>query len=114
MKAMNACLEAAKEAQPKIEVQLIELAGKNIGPCTACGDCKQGPTCSWRDDFSELIPLMSDDSVKSIIIGTPVYFGGMTAQCKALLDRCVLLRRNGWLLRNKVGGVLAVGGVRRN
>ena len=36
----------------------------------------------------------------------------MTAQCKALLNRCVVFRRNGWLLRDKVGGVLAVGGVR--
>jgi multimeric flavodoxin WrbA len=29
-----------------------------------------------------------------------------------MLDRCVVFRRNGWLLRDKVGGVLAVGGVR--
>ncbi len=111
-KAMQVCLKAAKEASPQVEVQLIELAGKEIGPCTACGTCKQELICRWEDDFGELIPVLSDPQVGGIIIGTPVYFGGMTAQCKAFLDRCVMFRRNGWLLRDKVGGVLAVGGVR--
>jgi multimeric flavodoxin WrbA len=109
---MSVCLDSAKEADPTVEVQLIELAGKKIGPCTACGICKQGLICGWDDDFGELIPVLSDPQVAGIIIGTPVYFGSMTAQCKALLDRCVVFRRNGWLLRDKVGGVLAVGGVR--
>jgi multimeric flavodoxin WrbA len=111
-KAMDTCLDAAKEASPKVETQLIELAGRKIGPCTACGICREGLTCGWEDDFAELIPVLADPNVAGIIIGTPVYFGGMTAQCKALLDRCVMFRRNGWLLRDKVGGVLAVGGVR--
>jgi len=111
-KAMQVCLEAAKQTNPQVEVQLIELAGKKIGPCTACGICKQGLICGWEDDFGELIPMLSDPQLAGIIIGTPVYFGGMTAQCKAFLDRCVVFRRNGWLLRDKVGGVLAVGGVR--
>jgi len=47
-----------------------------------------------------------------MIIGTPVYFGSMTAQCKAFLDRCVMFRRNNWIFRNRVAGVLAIGGVR--
>ena len=47
-----------------------------------------------------------------MIIGTPVYLGNMTAQCKAFIDRSVMFRRNGWLFRDRVGGVLAVGGFR--
>jgi multimeric flavodoxin WrbA len=109
---MRACLDAAEMASSGVAVQLIELAGKKVGPCTACGICKQGLVCGWDDDFGELIPVLADPNVAGIIIGTPVYFGGMTAQCKAFLDRCVVFRRNGWLLRDKVGGVLAVGGVR--
>ncbi len=109
---MSACLDAAEEADQQVDVELIELAGRKIGPCTACGVCKEGLVCGWDDGFAELIPILSDPQVAGIVIGTPVYFGGMTAQCKALLDRCVVFRRNGWLLRDKVGGVLAVGGVR--
>jgi len=111
-KAMQVCLEAAGAAAGQVETRLIELADMKIGPCTACGVCKKGLICGWEDDFGKLIGVLADPHVGGIIIGTPVYFGGMTAQCKALLDRCVVLRRNGWLLRDKVGGVLAVGGVR--
>jgi len=111
-KAMQVCLKAAEAVGGEIETHLIELAGKNIGPCTACGVCKQGLVCSRHDDFEKLIPVLTDLQVAGVIIGTPVYFGNMTAQCKAFLDRCVMLRRNGWRWRDKVGGVLAVGGAR--
>jgi len=56
--------------------------------------------------------MLEDDTVGAIIIGTPVYLGTMTSQCKAFLDRTVVLSRNGCVLRNKAAGVLAVGGVR--
>ena len=111
-KAMEICLAAAREVDKKIDPKLIELADKKIGPCIACNICKEGLICGLDDDFGELIPLLTDKAVVGVIIGTPVYFGSMTAQCKAFLDRCVVFRRNGWLLRDKVGGVLAVGGVR--
>lgn len=111
-KAMEVCLAAARGVDEKIDTQLIELAGQKIGPCIACNICKQGLICGIDDDFGDLIPLLADDDVAGVIIGSPVYFGSMTAQCKALLDRCVVFRRNGWRLRDTVGGVLAVGGVR--
>jgi len=111
-KSMEICFAAAREADNNIETELIELAGRKISPCIACGTCKQGLTCSQDDDFKELIPILADESVAGIIIGTPVYFGTMTAQCKAFIDRCVMFRRNGWVFRDRVGGVLAVGGVR--
>lgn len=111
-KAMEVCLAAACEVDEKIDTELIELADKTIAPCIACNICKQDLICGLDDNFGELIPILADKTVAGVIIGTPVYFGSMTAQCKALLDRCVVFRRNGWLLRDKVGGVLAVGGVR--
>ena len=38
--------------------------------------------------------------------------GTMTSQTKAFIDRTVLHRRNGFLFRGKLGGVIAVGGSR--
>ena len=111
-KAVGACLTAAREADRRIATELIELADRKVAPCIDCNVCKQGLVCGLDDDFGDLIGLLSDPIARGIIIGTPVYFGSMTAQCKALLDRCVVFRRNGWLLRDKVGGALAVGGVR--
>ncbi|MBN2293383.1 MAG: flavodoxin family protein [Pirellulales bacterium] len=109
--AVSACLAAAEEIDG-VTTRLIELAGKTIGPCLACGICQEGLICGIDDDFGEIIEAFGDPTFAGLIVGTPVYFGMMTAQCKAFLDRCVVFRRNGWMLRDKVAGVLAVGRVR--
>ena len=110
--AMRICLDAAEAFDASVETELVELADPAVGPCIDCGICKQGLICGIDDGFSVLIEKLADPSVTGLIVGTPVYFGTMTAQCKAFLDRCVVFRRNGWVLRDKVGGVLAVGRVR--
>jgi len=110
--AMETCLEAAREAVPGIETVLIELSDLKINGCLGCGQCMKVLKCSQEDGFEKLIPILSDPEMGGMIIATPVYFGSMTSQCKTFLDRCVMFRRNGFLLRNKVGGAIAVGGVR--
>ncbi|MHC4404742.1 MAG: flavodoxin family protein [Planctomycetota bacterium] len=108
--SLGVCLEAAKEVDPQlIEVELIELAGMKINGNLAAGvPLEPGE----RDDFPTLVPRLSDSNVAGIIIGTPVYFSNMTALCKAFLDRCITFRKNDFALRDKVAGVLAVGGAR--
>ncbi len=110
--ALDQCLLAVRETDQTMETQLIELAGLDIRPCSACDQCKKGMKCSIDDDFHTLIPTLADDQVAAMVIGTPVYFGSVTAQCKAFLDRCVLLARNGQRFRNRLLGALAVGKVR--
>ena len=111
-KSLETCLDATSKESNKIKTEIIELADLDIRGCLGCGYCKNQLKCKQEDDFNSLIPVLSDEEVVGIIIGTPVYLGTMTSQCKAFLDRTVVLARNGSLLRNKVGGVLAVGGVR--
>lgn len=110
--ALETCLQAAKEAASGVETILVELSEMKINGCIACGKCMKVLECSQEDDFVKMIPILSDSELAALVIATPVYFGSMTSQCKAFLDRCVMFRRNGFLLRNKVGGVIAVGGVR--
>lgn len=110
--ALETCLNAAKEAAPGIETVTIDLAGKTVNGCIACGQCTKQLACSQKDDFEAFLPVLTDPAVAGLIIATPVYLGTMTSQAKAFLDRCVMLRRNGCLLRDKVGGVIAVGGFR--
>jgi multimeric flavodoxin WrbA len=110
--ALDVCLQAVKETVPNVETMLIELSGVKINGCLACGKCMKVLECSQEDDFIKMIPILSDSELAGLVVATPVYFGSMTSQCKAFLDRCVMFRRNGFLLRDKVGGVIAVGGVR--
>jgi multimeric flavodoxin WrbA len=107
--SLQLCLAAAKEIDPRIETELIELAGMRIHGSLAAGlPLEPGQ----KDDFSQLVPRLSDPKVAGIIIGTPVYFGSMTALCKAFLDRCIAFRKDNFALSNKVAGVLAVGAAR--
>ena len=111
-KSLEVCLNAARDESDNIRTAIIELAGLDIRGCLACGSCKKQLKCKQEDDSNSLISALNDKELAGIIIGTPVYLGTMTSQCKAFLDRCVMFRRNGFIFRNKVGGVLAVGGVR--
>lgn len=107
--ALTACLEAARQVDPKIQTELIELAGLKINGDLAAG-IPLGP--GEKDDFPSLIPRLKAPEVRGIIIGTPVYFGNMSSLCKAFLDRCIAFYTDNLALSNKVGGVLAVGGTR--
>ena len=107
--AVQACLDAAKEAAPGIETELIELASLSIPAQVAAGlPLREGE----KDDFPTLVPKLADPKVVGIIVGSPVYFSNMSALCKAFLDRCMAFRKQGFALSGKVAGAVAVGGAR--
>ncbi|MCI5180136.1 MAG: flavodoxin family protein [Candidatus Electrothrix sp. AW3_4] len=113
---LEQCLDAVKStgeaSERHIEVELIDLAPLKFQGCIACDACKKGVLCSQQDDFQSLIPKFVDPELVGIIMATPVYMGCMTSRAKAFIDRTVLFRRNGFMLKNKLGGVIAVGGSR--
>ncbi len=102
----------AEGSEKNLEVELIDLAPLKFQGCIACDTCKKGILCSQQDDYQPLIPKLADPEVIGIIVATPVYMGCMSSQAKAFLDRTVLFRRNGFMFKNKLGGVIAVGGSR--
>ncbi|HMB00918.1 MAG TPA: flavodoxin family protein [Spirochaetota bacterium] len=110
--ALDTCLNAARTYDPQLETELIELGPLEIKDCRDCGTCRDKLTCSIEDDFIPLIEKLRDPDLKAIVIASPVYMGSVTGRGKALLDRTVMFRRNNFLLKNKVGGVIAVGGSR--
>lgn len=125
------CLQGAAGAGAATEY--VSLATRTIHPCRGCtAVCHpvvsnsaelaevvaHGPwnLCSQKDDAREVIAEMARSDV--ILIGSPVYLAGITAQTKALFDRCTCLgqtRPGGGrvkLLENKIGAAVAVGGCR--
>lgn len=93
------------------ETEFFTVRGKNIGFCKHCDYCLNNKECVVRDDMYELYPLLN--SANGIIIATPVYSGGVSAQTKAVMDRCRALSaldRN--FFKYKVGMAIAVGGDR--
>ncbi|MBU6999570.1 MAG: flavodoxin family protein [Theionarchaea archaeon] len=90
------------------DVEMIHLGEKNINGCRGCMKCPE--TCIIQDDMTKLYPMI--EQADGILVGSPTYFGQMTAQLKAFMDRSVLLRRRSMALKNKIGAALSVGGVR--
>ncbi len=100
---LKEALAAAKK--DGAEVELYSVAGKNIQPCDGCWDCTKTGKCHIKDDVAILQDKMI--AADGIIFGTPIYFWGMTAQAKAVIDRTISLNQPGPNLNNKVCGVVA-------
>lgn len=87
------------------ETNMFSLAEKKVLPCTACDACKNKYVCVQKDDMNELYSLM--EKANAIVVSSPVYFGGMSAQLKAVFDRTRPMRRHGSKLKNKIGAAIA-------
>ncbi|MCE5265329.1 MAG: flavodoxin family protein [Deltaproteobacteria bacterium] len=59
----------------------------NIKGCQACYHCKRNDVaeCAIKDDMQMVYHSMRESD--GIIVAAPIYFGGVTAQTKAWLDR---------------------------
>jgi multimeric flavodoxin WrbA len=100
---MNEALKVAREAGCETEVFL--MSGKQVAPCDACGACFDVGSCVVKDDMQELYQMM--ERADGIIIGSPVYFGTVSAQTKAIMDRMFALLRQR-TLKDKIAGALVV------
>lgn len=94
-----------------IETELVQLAGKNLQGCIACYKCfeRKNERCAVdKDKMNKYIEKMV--SAEGILLGSPTYFADVSANIKALIERCgMVARANGDLFARKVGaGVVAV------
>jgi len=126
---VKAALEAA-ESLGGVQTDIILMAGQKVSPCKGCHHCWfHGGVCAIKDNASKMIQKMVE--ADGLIIGSPVYFGSITATLKSLLERCLKLNRMKersddmdsmayetiknqeviYPLRNKVAGAISVGGV---
>jgi multimeric flavodoxin WrbA len=64
----------------------IILNNLNLRPCQACGGCNTTGTCVQRDQGPEIYEKLR--AADFLILASPVYFMGLSAQAKTLVDRC--------------------------
>jgi len=98
-------------AEQGFETRFFTVRGKNINFCTQCDYCLENKECFFKDDMQEVYALLK--VAKGVIFATPVYNGGVSAQTKAVMDRCraaVAGDRN--FFKYKVGMGIALGGDR--
>ena len=104
--------EALKSLENKgFETRFFTVRGKHIGFCTHCDFCLENKECAFKDDMLEVKELLKNCS--GIIFATPVYNGGVSAQTKAVMDRCrALVAGDRNFFKHKIGMGIALGGDR--
>jgi len=77
----------AKGAKENNEVETISVANYKVHPCIGCNSCftRDGNKCFQQDDMQQIYLKLSVADV--IVIASPVYFYGISAQLKAIIDR---------------------------
>lgn len=70
------------------QVQRIDVAEKRINQCTGCNTCRNDGPCilsELRDDNHQIRKAILDADM--LVFATPLYYYGMSAQLKTVIDR---------------------------
>lgn len=93
----EAVLEGVKQAGGSPEI--IRLCDLKISPCISCGGCDKTGKCVVEDDMTPLYDKII--TIDKIIVASPIFFYGITAQTKAFIDRTQALWNRKRLLQKK-------------
>ncbi len=99
------------------EIKTIILNDLNITPCQHCDACLEAGKCKIKDDMQMVYRELEE--ADRIVLASPIHFMGLTAQMKAMIDRCQSLWARKYVLKipplgsepgKKKGLFISVGG----
>ena len=100
--AINAFMKGAADRNA---IEVIQPDKLHISPCKGCGVCQCHKGCVDNDDTNPTIDKIA--AADMILFATPVYWWGMSAQLKQVIDKCYC---RGMQLKGKKAGVIVAGG----
>ena len=68
-----------------VEGTTVQIGGKAIRGCIACGKCAETGRCVFDDAVNELAPLF--EQADGLVVASPVYYASANATLIACLDR---------------------------
>jgi multimeric flavodoxin WrbA len=100
------------------EVKTLSACSLKISGCMHCDACYEKGICRVNDDMQMVYKEMA--SADRIVLASPLHFMSVTAQLKALIDRCQALWARKYILkipplgdtRPRKGFLISVGGRR--
>jgi multimeric flavodoxin WrbA len=108
---LDAALSGARSQGDEVEKIVVDQL--NISPCREHYGCLEDGNCVIRDDMDALYAKLLE--ADAIIVASPMFFYGITAQLKALIDRCQALwarkhvLKQTWPGAGRKGAFIAVG-----
>jgi multimeric flavodoxin WrbA len=85
---LSLVLEGAKEKGATVEP--IILKGDTVHPCLGCDTCHKKGSCVQKDAFDEVRGKIRQ--ADALILASPHYIFSVSAQLKAFMDRCQIIR----------------------
>ena len=82
------------------QVDYVRLNDLSLRPCQGCGGCDKTGNCVIKDDMTDIYTAV--DTADRILLVSPVYFYGLSAQCKIFGDRFQARWARKYLLKERV------------
>ncbi len=82
---LDQVLSGASEAGAETG-KIIAAGFRNLHPCVSCGHCLKTGRCRVQDEMQEIYPML--DRADGLVVASPIYFMGVSAFLKAIIDRC--------------------------
>jgi len=81
-----------QSVNPQAEIKEVSLYRLNYTGCRSCFACKlkgktYGKSCAIKDDLHDILADLAD--ADGIVMGSPIYFGEITGQLKAFIERMI-------------------------
>ncbi|HMK60813.1 MAG TPA: flavodoxin family protein [Dissulfurispiraceae bacterium] len=101
------------------EIMLFKLNFMRIKPCQDCGSCEKNGQCIINDDMADIYEAIR--RADRFILASPIFFFALSAQIKAMIDRCQAFWCEKYLLKKSIpagaygrkGLLLLVGGMKK-
>lgn len=97
---LDAVLEGARSVGARTEK--VILNDLEMSACQGCNRCLDSGECIVKDDMTPIYGLL--EIADALVISSPIYFSGLTAQTKMMIDRCQCLWVRGERLGRRLGG----------
>jgi multimeric flavodoxin WrbA len=111
---LKAFLAGAQEGGAAVEE--VHLRDMKISPCLEIYHCFKDGTCPIKDDMRDFYDKLLEADV--VVLGSPVFFYGVSAQAKTMIDRTQALWARRYVIKKdfpggrRQGVLLAVGATR--
>ena len=89
----------AEGARKNNSVEIVSVADFKVNPCIGCNSCfsREENDCSQNDDMTKVYEKLKSTDI--LVIASPVYFYGISAQLKAMIDRLHTPMRNSFPIK---------------
>ncbi len=95
----------AGPAPGTIECTRVAVSETDCAPCTGCQECDREGRCVLNDGMQPVYRWIEDADL--VVLASPVYFYGLTAQAKAVVDRAQAFWARKYRLGERAAGTKA-------